>query len=154
MPTQRHPATRSRPVAIALLLAAITGASLVAAGCDETAANDALPVIPITSEQVTAGADAYAQHCASCHGAALEGVAHFPPVAGAEFRQRWSESTVGELHAYVRDLMPVGAGGSLEADAYAAIVAYMLERNGVPVGETPFDPEDEHTLALPLPFGD
>ena len=115
-------------------------------------AADATPLesLPVEEAQVELGAEGYAQHCALCHGARLEGMDHFPPLARTVFQRRWTERTLGELYTYVHDTMPLGAGGSLEDATYAAIVAYLLARNGVEAGETPFDPADEEQLALPL----
>lgn len=145
--TDRH---HRRPAVLATALAAALAASLLLA---PTAAGDAA-TLPITEEQVELGAAEYAQHCAACHGARLEGMEHFPPIAGTIFQRRWSERTLGELYTYVHDTMPLGAGGSLSDDAYAAIVAFMLERNDIEVGDVAFDPEDEAQAELPLAFGD
>jgi hypothetical protein len=43
---------------------------------------------------------------------------------------------------------------TLYAEAYAAVVAFLLERNGVEAGEVPFDPSDDRVAALDLTFGD
>jgi len=74
-------------------------------------------------------------------------------LAGDAFRASWSGKTLGELHEYVRTAMPLGAGGSLTDEAYAAVVAFLLAQNGVEAGELPFDPAQEEQLALPLGFG-
>lgn len=109
--------------------------------------------IPVGEEQVVRGASAYAQHCASCHGQEMEGFGPFPELAGSTFRGRWADRPLSELYTYVRDLMPLGMGGSLSDDVYADIVASLLRRNGVVAGEVEFSPEDEDVLALPITFG-
>ena len=110
--------------------------------------------LTIGADQVAEGAAAYQSSCAVCHGAALEGMAHFPALVGAAFQSRWGDRPVGDLHTYVVEQMPLGAGGTLSDEAYAAIVAYLLERNGIEPGTAPFDPADEAVLALDLTFGD
>ena len=42
-----------------------------------------------TAEQADAGFDAYAQHCASCHGENLDDGAFAPPLRGRTFRETW-----------------------------------------------------------------
>jgi mono/diheme cytochrome c family protein len=117
-------------------------------------AGDGERTLTIGADQVVQGAAAYQSACADCHGAALEGMAHFPQLVGGPFRNRWSDRPVGDLHTYVATQMPLGAGGTLSDEAYAAIVAYLLERNGLEPGEAPFDPADAAVLELELTFGD
>ncbi|MFU8889523.1 MAG: c-type cytochrome [Trueperaceae bacterium] len=151
MPTPATSATRALPRAALFPFLVALGVSIALAGSpsDEPAAVPA-DALPIEEAQVEAGRSGYAHHCAVCHGAQLEGMAHFPTLRGATFQRRWAERTLGELYTYVHDLMPLGAGGSLDEDSYAAIVAYLLARNGVEAGETPFDPENEGQFGLPL----
>lgn len=146
---ERAPARRRAGALTATLGTCLALTLLIA----PNAASDAVP-LPITEAQVELGASEYAQHCAACHGTRLEGMEHFPPIAGTIFQRRWSDRTLGELYTYVHDLMPLGVGGSLSTESYAAIVAYMLYRNATDPGEAAFDPEDEDQAALPLPFGD
>jgi S-disulfanyl-L-cysteine oxidoreductase SoxD len=159
MPTFRASLTASLTHALprfTLVLPVLALAISLALAASPGDATDAAPPgsLPVEEAQVELGAEGYAQHCALCHGARLEGMDHFPPLRGAAFQRRWAERTLGQLYTYVHDLMPLGAGGTLSDEAYAAIVAYMLERNGVEAGETPFDPEDEEQLELPLTLGD
>lgn len=152
MATPRRTPTVPALLHVALALSLVTLAiSLALAGSpgDETGATPA-DALPVEESQVGAGRDGYAQHCAVCHGAQLEGMAHFPALRGAPFQRRWADRTLGDLYTYVHDLMPLGSGGSLDADSYAAIVAYLLTRNGVEAGQTPFDPENAQQHALPL----
>jgi len=145
----RSPVRRPASTVAAVLAACVAAALLWA----PTAAGDAAS-LPITEAQVELGAAEYARSCAACHGRRLEGMEHFPPIAGNLFQRRWADRTLGELYTYVHDVMPLGAGGSLDDEAYIAIVAFILHRNGVEAGTTPFDPEDEAQAALPLVFGD
>jgi S-disulfanyl-L-cysteine oxidoreductase SoxD len=159
MPTFRASLTASLTHALprfTLVLPILALAISLALAASPGDATDAAPPgsLPVEEAQVELGAEGYAQHCALCHGARLEGMDHFPPLRGAAFQRRWAERTLGQLYTYVHDLMPLGAGGTLSDETYAAIVAYMLERNGVEAGETPFDPEDEEQLELPLTLGD
>lgn len=151
---------RSRTLLFAAAAAALVlGVPLVAvAGGGEADGTDAPTRSPaalvIGVDQVAEGAAVYERACASCHGVRLEGFAHFPPLVGGAFRDRWSDRPIGELHTYVVEQMPLGAGGTLSDDAYAAVVAFMLERNGFEPGAVPFDPDDAAVLELELTFGD
>jgi S-disulfanyl-L-cysteine oxidoreductase SoxD len=150
MPLPHRSPVRRRASTVAAVLAVCAAVALPWA---PSAAADAAS-LPITEAQVELGAEAYAQTCAACHGRRLEGMDHFPPIAGPVFQRRWAERTLGELYTYVHDTMPLGVGGSLDDAVYVTIVAYLLERNGVEPGTSEFDPDDEAQAALPLAFGD
>ena len=55
---------------------------------------------------------------------------------------------MGELYSYTRASMPVGAGGSLPAGQYLALIAYLLEQNGYPAGEAALDPDEAMLRAI------
>jgi hypothetical protein len=65
--------------------------------------------IVYSEEQAHKGHDLYNEHCASCHGAALEGQGSLP-LSGATFRARWADDrhSVDDLFYIVRTLMPYG----------------------------------------------
>lgn len=132
----------------------LAGAALALALPLAATAADGERALTIGADQATEGASVYARACAECHGERLEGFAHFPPLVGGAFEGRWGERPVGDLHTYVVEQMPLGAGGTLSDEAYAAVVAYLLERNGLEPGAEPFDPSDPATLELELTFGE
>ena len=93
------------------------------------------PAAPFTQAQADRGAATFAASCASCHGAELEGMAHFPALAGPSFQTEWAGKTVAELHTYIHTNMPLGQGGSLSDQEYLDLVAFLLAANGaVPDG--------------------
>jgi alcohol dehydrogenase (cytochrome c) len=107
---------------------------------------------PYTAEQVTAGAAVYAQHCAVCHGAQLQGVAA-PAMAGPAFAR--TKPTLAQLHVVVTKNMPLTAPGTLPAADYAAIMAYMLSYDCVKPsgdGKAPF-PTGDISALKPITFG-
>ncbi len=79
-----------------------------------------------TSLQATKGADIYAMLCQSCHSAESH--------TGAPFRNKWVGKPLGELFAYISSEMPKTEPGSLSADEYAVVLAYILKMNGMPAG--------------------
>lgn len=132
--------------------AALALALPLAAAAGDGDATDA--TLSIGTEQVEEGATVYANACAECHGARLEGFAHFPTLVGDAFQSAWTDRPVRDLYTYVAEQMPLGAGGTLSDEAYAAVVAYLLERNGLEPGDAPFAPSDPSVLELELTFGD
>jgi mono/diheme cytochrome c family protein len=88
-----------------------------------------------TAAQASAGAAVFAQSCATCHGAQLEGVAG-PALKGPAFHQMAvaQNLTAQSLLTVVSQSMPQDNPGSLTADQYGALVAYILQQNGYPAG--------------------
>ena len=96
-----------------------------------TATSPAAPAVAFTRAQAEAGSRVYARSCVQCHGARLDdGVAM--PLAGVAFTQKWAkpDRSLDDLLFVTRNLMPKNAGGTLPAEDYLAVLAYVLERNG------------------------
>ena len=89
---------------------------------------------PFTDAQANAGQTGYAQACASCHGATLAGGGEAPPLVGTIFIDSWGTRTTRDLLAQTRASMPPENPNGLSADAYAAIVAFLLKANGAQPG--------------------
>jgi cytochrome c len=89
-----------------------------------------------TQVQADRGKTAYAEQCASCHGAELSGGEMAPPLAGGEFTSGWDGLTVGDLFERIRVSMPQNAPGSLSGQQNADILAFMLAQNKFPAGQT------------------
>jgi len=87
-----------------------------------------------TQAQADRGKTAYADQCASCHGADLTGGEMAPPLAGGEFMQGWDGLTVGDLFERVRVSMPQNAPGSLTPQQNADILSFVLASNKFPTG--------------------
>ena len=104
-----------------------------------------------TTAQAAQGKTIFVQHCASCHGAALDDGEFAPPLRGAGFTQQWGGKTVEALFTYSRSRMPPSSPGSLGAEAYAQIVAYVLEANSVNAGvrDLPSDVTVLRTMTIP-----
>ncbi len=117
--------------------------TVVAVGCVVGLADVAMSQSPrdrvgFTVDQATRGRAHYAAQCAACHGPKLEGGAA-PPLAGAGFARVWGQPSrsVDDLFYVIRTTMPRPRVGSLTADQYLEIVAYLLEQNGMAAGPTP-----------------
>lgn len=106
-----------------------------------------------TEEQKLRGESAYLANCASCHNTTLRGSPGGPSIAGGRFTLKWVQRSVGEFLAYTQQNMPVGQGWSLTAASYADIVAYILNVNGYPAGESEL-PSDAKLLESVLIIAD
>lgn len=142
-------------IAAALILAPAVGIAQDAApaAAETTAALEVAPgtVASYTDEQAKRGKKAYADNCAGCHGTTLGGSGEAPTVVGEGFRERWFVGSPEPIYDYISSNMPQGAGGSLPADTYADIVAYLMSKNKVPAGdaELPHDTAELANVVLP-----
>ena len=82
-----------------------------------------------TADQVARGERTFREVCAACHDTV--------EFSGGRFRFTWVGLTAGDLFDTIATLMPEGDPGSLSPAQYAAVVAYLLDLNGYPAGETP-----------------
>ncbi len=99
------------------------------------AAQAGTPPALYTDAQATAGASAFSQNCAMCHGANLEGGAG-PALIGQAFASASNNYTVGAIFSELAEQMPAGQPGSLSHTQYEDIFAYILKQNGYPAGTT------------------
>lgn len=101
--------------------------------------------LPPGSGTVADGAAVYAAQCASCHGAAGEGLSPSPalvgrtPDVGHDFSKGGrAPRTIGNywpyattVFDYVRRAMPLSTPGTLTANETYSVVAWLLHRNGI-----------------------
>ena len=78
--------------------------------------------VGFTVAQAERGQPAYAEHCASCHGANLDDGAFAPPLSGLDFRRKWDGQTPEALFTKTSTSMPP-ARRSLSDDIYADLMA-------------------------------
>jgi mono/diheme cytochrome c family protein len=98
-----------------------------------------------TTAQAGRGEKLYAEHCASCHGEALDGGEMAPALVGGEFTANWNDLSLGDLFERMRSSMPQNDPGSLSRQDNADILAFMLARGNYPVGKTDL-PSDVNML--------
>ena len=82
-----------------------------------------------TADQASRGEQTFRDVCSACHDTV--------EFSGGRFRFTWVGLTAGDLFDTISTLMPEGDPGSLSPARYAAVVAYLLDLNGYPAGETP-----------------
>jgi alcohol dehydrogenase (cytochrome c) len=92
---------------------------------------------PFTPEQSAAGRASYLVNCASCHQRNLRGENEAKPLTGADFINTWGERTTDQLIDYMQLTMPPAPAtpGSLGAQTYVNIGAFLLEANGARPGD-------------------
>jgi S-disulfanyl-L-cysteine oxidoreductase SoxD len=84
-----------------------------------------------SAKQAEQGAQIYADSCAMCHGARLEGTVEVPGLTG-KFVANWGGRPLGELYDYLGRAMPQSAPGSLPPQDNAKLIALLLKANGAP----------------------
>jgi mono/diheme cytochrome c family protein len=101
-----------------------------------------------TSPQAAAGAKVYKKSCAGCHGATLQG-GMGPVLVGKPFWQAYGGKKVSTLWSSVHTQMPMMAPNSVPAKNSINVMAFLLQKNGVPAGATPLDDTVDLSKALP-----
>ena len=81
-----------------------------------------------TEAQASRGEATFRRVCSACHDTG--------EFTGGRFRLTWVGQSAGDLFDTIATLMPEGDPGSLTPAQYAAVVAYLLQVNGYPAGET------------------
>ncbi len=128
-----------------LSLTAIAG--LIACGSEQSSAPMAEPVETVTfSSQADAGALAYGNNCAACHGVNLEGTTLGPLLSGNSFLQRWGTQTPALLSINIQSSMPPGGNEGISDSDYLNIVAHILSVNGVDRAITALTADTDFTI--------
>ena len=89
-----------------------------------------------TADQAKRGQAVYMTECSKCHLDDLSGGKDSPPLVGNDFLTGWKGKTLGELFDEVRQTMPFDGPGKLTAEQYADIIAFILNSNKFPAGDT------------------
>jgi cytochrome c len=122
-----------------ILLIAVFAMVAIGKWTDNAVAQSINPA-PFTQAQADAGRQGYLTSCASCHNEDLSGKGA-PALAGKAFiASNFGQHTVAELYGFIQKSMPFCEGGSLAAESYTDIVAFILEANGAKPGDQPLTP--------------
>jgi mono/diheme cytochrome c family protein len=95
-----------------------------------------------TPEQATVGERVFNDECGLCHASA--------EFSGRVFQLTWAGRPVAAFYSHISNSMPLEAPGSLPADEYAAVVAYVLKLNGYPAGDEPLPPDVAALTAIQM----
>lgn len=112
----------------------LTGAGLLLVATLATAAGQAPRPKPVTTSsgvytaaQAARGEQTYMSICVACHPAGT--------YAAAAFRAKWNGQLMSDLFSLVSSTMPKEQPGTLDAEEYAQVLAYVLRQNGAPAGK-------------------
>ena len=105
-----------------------------------------------TDQQAKRGETTYGRACEACHGADLSGnpVEEVPSLVWDAFLAQWSDRSVRDLYETIKRSMPRDAPGSLNARAYADVIAYMFQSNRIPAGtkELSLNPDAQALIVI------
>lgn len=79
-----------------------------------------------TADQAARGRSVYRQICADCHATS--------EFTGHAFLSVWANQSAFSMFRLISDQMPLDSPGSLRPQQYADVIAYILQRNGLPAG--------------------
>jgi len=89
-----------------------------------------------TEEQATRGETLYAEHCARCHGATLQGAGEgAKSLTDATFKSTWNGVALGALFDRIRLSMPQDKPGTMTRQQVADLLAFILQENKFPAGK-------------------
>jgi mono/diheme cytochrome c family protein len=95
-----------------------------------------------TADQATQGKAIFADKCATCHGADLNGAEMAPPLVGATFMGDWVGQSADDLFTRIHTTMPANDPGSLSNAQTAQVLSYILSVNQFPAGSTALPSDD------------
>ncbi|MEO6444422.1 MAG: cytochrome c [Gemmatimonadaceae bacterium] len=93
-----------------------------------------------SAAQAARGKDVYTESCLECHTTAD----HSSP----QFQNSWIGHLLSELVDYMRREMPQNNPGSLTAEQYASLTAYILSLNAMPAGDADLPSDSLHLSAI------
>jgi S-disulfanyl-L-cysteine oxidoreductase SoxD len=124
---------------------AALGLVLAASAMAQTAARNVWDGV-YTADQAAQGKALFADKCATCHGADLNGGEMAPPLVGGIFMGDWAGQSAGDLFTRIHTTMPANDPGSLSNAQASQVLAYILSVNQFPAGQTAL-PSDDAGLA-------
>lgn len=89
-----------------------------------------------TSAQAERGKATFDVSCSRCHNSDLSGSERGPTLVGDKFLSTWLDGSLEPLFSFIRDSMPQGSANIVSDDSKADILAYILQRNSFPPGQT------------------
>lgn len=130
----------------------VAGCASTQGGAPESGPAAAAPAAPAadassgaasyTAAQATRGSGLFRDNCVSCHASS--------EFAGSSFVRRWTNRAVGDIYEFVLYSMPDDNPGGLPQQTYADIVAYILQLNDFPAGDTELPPSVEALMEMEM----
>ena len=98
--------------------------------------------------QAERGRIQYTAACSGCHAPDLRGDNTSPSLVGQSFAFLWGGSTLGALFERIQEQMPPDRPGTLSAQTYRDILAFVLRANSYPPGAQELEPDDLHYILI------
>jgi S-disulfanyl-L-cysteine oxidoreductase SoxD len=95
-----------------------------------------------SADQAAQGKDLFADKCATCHGADLNGAEMAPPLVGPTFLGDWVGQSADDLFTRIHTTMPANDPGSLSNAQATQVLAYILSVNQFPAGSAALPSDD------------
>jgi hypothetical protein len=89
-----------------------------------------------TTTQAGRGKAIFDVSCSRCHNSDLSGSERGPTLVGDKFLSNWLDGSLDALFSFIRDMMPQGSANIVSDDSKADVLAYILQRNSFPSGDT------------------
>jgi cytochrome c-type protein NapC len=99
-------------------------------------------------DQAAAGAKLFADSCAMCHGAKLEGGGG-PALTGVTWQQRFGGAKLLTVWGEIKGPMAQYAGKTFTTQQSLDILAYLLQQNGLAAGNQPLADTRQLSTAIP-----
>lgn len=93
-----------------------------------------------TAEQAQRGEGLFNQHCTRCHS--------IQEFTGRSFETIWVGTPTAALYLRIANTMPLDQPGSLGTVQSTALLAHILQENGMPAGETPLEADLEFLTSI------
>ena len=124
-----------RPFAIAALAAAAVLGSTAMLAAQQGAMKSVWSGV-YTTAQASRGKELFGNNCAKCHGETLAGMDEIPPLHVPHFMADWETQSIADLVQRIHNTMPMDNPGALSSASSTDVVAYLMQQNGIPAGDT------------------
>jgi len=122
-----------KPLSAAVILAAVCVSALRAAQAPPRSAKEGV----YTTAQADRGKPVYDGKCASCHGSMATVTPDMAPLLNdSGFQNLWRDRSLAQLFSRIRETMPQDKPNTLSPEETADLVAYILNANQLPPGDT------------------
>jgi quinoprotein glucose dehydrogenase len=138
------------PLSISRFGKTVAGVLFLTAAAGAVAQNGSTRDGIYTQDQAVAGATLYQRSCIECHGATLGGGEAGPALVGGAFWQQWQDQSLAAFYQITASTMPVNNPGGFTPEQYASLVAFMLQQNGLPAGNTALSGNAADLVALTM----
>ena len=133
----------TRTVLVIIAAAAASWLSLKAQG------SEAIWAGVYTAAQAERGRTVIQNHCSECHHEDLSG-GEGPALIGSAFMAKWETHSVERLFHKIRDTMPSRGSTEVSEAQKLDTVAYILQQNGFPAGNTELTDMPGHLASLKI----